>query len=204
MLYRVGRLKFWLIKTSNIFHNDRFITTQSTRLHKWNWCQLWVDQFQIQISGKKRSGPWSSESVASCECLFTRNFNPKESSITGYFTASLLQHPSRLSLSEKLVKFKSNMLMSCQLFEFYYFSQECFCLLIFHCAPLHAVVLLGTFIYFKMMRAPPDGSCIVGYQCTNKDCLLFFPSWIMLTRHKNHNTLKKTQCAQKKFAKVMY
>ena len=55
-----------------------------------------------------------------------------------------------------------------------------------------------------MNSALPNSSCLIGYKCTNEDCLLIFPNRGMLLRHKHNKQHKGTNCANMKLARKVY
>jgi hypothetical protein len=72
-------------------------------------------------------------------------------------------------------------------------------------SPFQEYLLLGIFIVsFEMNQAPPNGSCFIGFKCTNQDCLRIFPVLSALSRHKNHPSSRNTDCAKSKFAEKLY
>lgn len=80
----------------------------------------------------------------------------------------------------------------------------CICgLLLF--TPLQEFLLLGIFIVsFEMSSALPNSSCLIGFKCTNNDCLRIFPNRGKLLRHKHNKAHRGTDCANMELAKKVY
>jgi hypothetical protein len=70
---------------------------------------------------------------------------------------------------------------------------------------LFGIFLLGIFnVSFEMSIAIPNSSWIIGYKCTNLNCLHIFPNLGMLLRHKRNRHYKGTDCTNIKLAKKVY
>ena len=66
-------------------------------------------------------------------------------------------------------------------------------------------LLLGiSIVSFERSSASPNSSCLIGFKCTNEDCLRIFSNRGMLLRHKHNKAHRGTDCANMELAKKVY
>jgi len=66
-------------------------------------------------------------------------------------------------------------------------------------------LLLGiSIVSFERSSASPNSSCLIGFKCTNEDCLRIFSNRGMLLRHKQNRAHRGADCANMELAKKVY
>ena len=70
---------------------------------------------------------------------------------------------------------------------------------------IQGCLLLGiSIVSFERSSSSPNSSCLIGFKCTNKDCLRIFPHRSQLLRHKHNKAHRGTDCANMELAKKVY